>query len=203
MTAFANLDQLLASYPASTRPDVTDETRARMADVLEQVTDALIEEIGYDFRPWEGEDSAVWILDAPNSTRLHVHSGVQSIASIAIKTSATADWETIGDDDAALVAFYSDRQYDHIDLTGVGRTRWPAGRRRIRLTGRPGLTRVPRTAVEATVAWARQQISSDSSYTGGIPGPDGFSQALAMNRAPEVVFRFLERERRRYMACST
>lgn len=205
--AYATIDELLASYPASTRPDETSNADqiAELTTQLEDVSDALTDEISIDFyrHPADAYDpDEERLFDGKGSHRLHVHEGILELAVVEIRSARNADWTVVDEDDYVLVAMYGrqGRPADHVDFLN---RRWPRGPETVRLTGTFGFETVPPAIRRATIAWARQGVSGSDTFSGGIVGPDELGRPVGPNRMPDLTYRVVERERRRYMSCGT
>lgn len=208
MATYATLDQLLASYPVSTRPDYDDDQLVELQNQLQEVTDAITDEVSFDFfrHPETDYDPAEErLLDGKSRSRLHVHEGIIELELVEVRDHPTSAYVELDADDYVLHAMYGrqGRPADHVDLTRRGRTVWPCGPDAVRLTGTFGFPEVPGPVRRATIAWVRQGISGSDSFSGGQAGPDEFGRVVATNLMPNLVYRLFERERNRYMGCAT
>lgn len=211
MTAYTTADLVIASMPEGTRPVVEDDDYTALTERITSLAATTAEmidaEIGWDFyRHPSAEGTTTRILDGRGARSLHVHRGVISLDSLAVRFSASADWEVLDADDWELSSLYEDegsRPYDHINLTGVGRTRFPSGYRNVRAIGAFGWTTPPARLVEANTAWVRQHLAAGDSYSGAMPVPDGATVIVPRLVMPDDVRMFLHRESHRFQECWT
>jgi hypothetical protein len=174
---------------------ITSQAEAALVDGVDRIT----EELETDFFRHPTAGTEVRYLRGSGSALLHVHSGIVSLTTVQIRTSRTADWVTLDatDYDLESRAAHDPNQaaatvypYDHIRLNGTGDySRWPKGERLVEFTGVFGWPAVPRRAVEANVAMARQLMSADRTYPGGVISPDEAGRPVLPSRLPDAVYR--------------
>ena len=175
---------------------VTASLEAALANGVDRIT----EEIETDFFKHPSAGTEVRLLSGSGSPLLHVHSGIVSLTQVRVATSRyLADWETLTPTDYDLESRCSPDPnqpaalvypYDHIRLNGTGfYTYWPKGERLIEMTGVFGWPAIPRRAVEANVAMARQILSADRTFPGGVISPDEAGRPVLPSRLPDAVYR--------------
>lgn len=208
--AFASLDDLLLTV----RQTITD-TRwlANAEDRLRETAGDLAEEIGYSVlrSPVSGATEARTYTAGIDGI-VHAHGGIISITSARIRTTPTADWETVDTADIQLehwakgtpaLSAPPGEPYDHVNLTGRGTLlRWPRTPFGIEITGAHQWPTVPRRYKAANIAWARQRLAADNMLPGGPIGPDELGQPIASDRKPQIVYDLIRRETRRFIGCS-
>jgi len=170
-----------------------------MEAALVDGVDRINEELDTDFWKHPSAGTEVRYLAGSGSALLHVHSGIVSLTSVRVRTSRSLDWEELDatdydlesrsapDPNQASATVYP---YDHVRLNGTGfYSSWPKGERLIEMTGVFGWPAVPRRAIEANVAMARQLISADRTYPGGVISPDEAGRPVLPSRLPDAVYR--------------
>jgi hypothetical protein len=177
-------------------PWVTSQMEAALLNGVDRIT----EEIEADFFRHPSAGTEVRYLSGSGSPLMHVHFGIVSLTQVRVATSRyLADWETLtpADYDLESRCSHDPNQpaalvypYDHIRLNGTGfYTNWPRGERLIEMTGVFGWPAIPRRAVEANVAMARQLIAADRTYPGGVISPDEAGRPILPSRLPDAVYR--------------
>jgi hypothetical protein len=198
---YATLARTLALF--ETQPNAARQ--ARLSTALGTATNELIEELGgrdYFRHPISGTET--WSpsrlhIDGPV---IHCHGGVLALASVSIDGTAlgVTEYELTGSSpDAPLNA--SDPPF-HIVLTNR-RARWPADPSRITIVSARGWASIPSALAESCAARARQIVYGDASYSGSMPGADEYNAGggFVNERWPQVLWRFMARERNRFAAC--
>lgn len=184
------------------------------AQALIWATDRLNELLGdADFWRHPAEGTETRLLAGGGSALLHVHGGVVSLASARVRWGRDGAWTDI---DPGWVDLESRTApdphqpsaaawpYDHLrlnDSSSVGA--WPAGPRTVELTGAFGWPAVPRRAVEASVALARQIMAADRTFPGGTMSPDEAGRPVLPSRLPDPVYRLLAWRSGLHASCST
>lgn len=205
-TAYANIDDVLAFF--STEPK--GAKRARLESLLTVATDEMIGELGgLDFFRHPTTGSRTWYVDMDGSSIVHLHRGVISLDTLAISLDLGATFDTIEETEYRLTSGYSDtadpltgEPYFHLELLPYGTWRhFPRGKGLVRLTGATGWPAIPSPAREGVAERARQIAFADPAYQGMIPAEEDYGQPVVMARWPEVTWRFLQREKQRFMAC--
>jgi hypothetical protein len=170
-----------------------------MESALVDGVDRITEELEVDFFKHPTAGTEVRYLAGTGSALLHVHSGIVSLTTVRVRTSRIGDWVALDADDYDLEsrsapdpnqASATVYPFDHVRLNATGEySKWPRGERLIEMTGVFGWPAVPRRAVEANVAMARQIIAADRTYAGGVISPDESGQPLMPSRLPDAVYR--------------
>lgn len=200
------LEQLLPVF--ETAPN--DARQQRLADLLQTATDELNEELGgIDFFRHPTTGSEAWLVDADGSAILHVHRGIVALDSLEISFDGGREFVTVPADDYALAwdRFSSEEPPEgepwfHIRmLPGATYQAFPRGTGTVRLTGARGWPAIPSPLAEGVVERARQIAFADPSYEGNVPSQDEFGRPTVTGRWPDVTFKFLRREQRRFYAC--
>lgn len=209
--AYATLDAFLLRR--GTRPPASTASAilARMEEALVEASSRLDEALGIPglFFQYPQSGTAARVFDGSGDRVLHIHEGIVSLSSIRIKTSDSADWETVTVTDARL-EYWANRgsphvlpsgePYDHVVLTGAGtQVTWPKVRAGIELTGVHQWPRVPRTASKGTMDWAAQDLAADMSFPGGVVGPEQVGSPVGPNRMPDSVWRLVNAMAHRHM----
>lgn len=172
----------------------------QMETSLVDGTDRITEELETDFFRHPTAGTEVRLLTGSGSALLHVHYGIVSLTRVRVATSRyLADWQDLSPTDYDLESRSSHDPnqaaatvypYDHIRLNGTGfYTYWPKGERLVELTGAFGWPAIPRRAVEANVAMARQILSADRTFPGGVISPDEAGRPILPSRLPDAVYR--------------
>lgn len=198
--AYATLDDLALSLQRVDEDDA--HILAQMESALVDGADRISEELEIDFfrHPAdEDEDDEVRLVNGTGSSLLHVHGGIVSVTQIRVRQSRTSSWVTLAATDYDLETWAADDgnqtvaatfPYDHIRMSGAGAyMRWPKGHRLIEITGVFGWPAVPRRAIEANVAMARQLLSADRTYPGGVISPNEAGLPNLPSRLPDAVYR--------------
>jgi len=198
---YATLDRAKALF--ETVPNAT--RLARLSTALKSATDELIDEAGgrdYFRHPDVGSDE--FALDDVDGRILHVHDGIVAIDTLE-RRSGTTYTELTEDTDYVL---RGDNPHDlpmpgahgpiafHVEL--VNGSKWADG---ARLTGALGWPAIPDALAEGCAARARQLTYGDATYEGAIPADDEYGRPMGTGRWPDVTYKFLQRERRRFYAC--
>ncbi|MCI0344977.1 MAG: hypothetical protein L0221_05950, partial [Chloroflexi bacterium] len=179
--SYATLDDLLLGF--AQRPAGTDKL-ARMLRALRNGRARVDQACGYQgmfFRDPQSGSTAVRTFTADGGTVLHVHAGIIALAGIRMKLSTGADWTTVATSDVQLEYWANrgdphtkpdDEPYDHVVFTGAGSyLSWPGTRAGVELTGAFQWPKPHPRAVVANIECARQELGSDSAYTGGVVSP--------------------------------
>jgi hypothetical protein len=175
---------------------VTADQERALLDGVDRIT----EEIEADFFKHPSAGTEVRYLSGSRSPLLHVHFGIVSLTQVRVASSRfLADWTTLAatdydlesrcshDPNQATATVYP---YDHIRLNGTGFYGvWPHGERLIEMTGVFGWPAIPRRAIEANVAMARQLGAADRTYPGGVISPDEAGRPMLPSRLPDAVYR--------------
>jgi hypothetical protein len=161
---------------------------SQMETALVDGTDRITQEIETDFFRHPAAGTEVRLVNGNGSALLHVHGGIVSLSQVRVRTSRTADWETLAATDYDLESRAAPEDvnqpaalvypYDHVRLNGTGDySRWPKGQRLIEFTGAFGWPAVPR------------RISADRTYPGGVISPDEAGAPILPSRLPDAVYR--------------
>jgi hypothetical protein len=174
---------------------VVDQLESALIDAVDRIT----EELEADFFKHPTAGTELRYLTGSGSALLHVHSGIVSLTTVRIRSSRTDEWVTLAasdydlesrsapDPNQATATVYP---YDHVRLNGTGTySSWPKGERLVEMTGVFGWPAVPRRAVEANVAMARQLVAADRTYPGGVISPDEAGLPILPSRLPDAVYR--------------
>lgn len=198
---YATLDRAKALF--ETQPN--SARLARLSTELLTATNELIDEAGhrdYFRHPEVGSDE--FLLDDVDGRTLHVHDGIVAIDVLERRAGTTYTELTEGTDYILRGASphesptpgAGDPIAFHLEL--VNGSKWADG---ARLTGALGWPRIPDALAAGCAARARQLTYGDASYEGAIAGDDGYGRPTVSNFWPDVTYKFLMRERRRFYAC--
>lgn len=184
----------------------------QMESALVDAVDRITQELEVDFFKHPSAGTEMRYLEGNGAALLHVHSGIVSLTTVRIRTSRTGEWVTLAatdydlesrsapDPNQATATVYP---YDHVRLNGTGDySSWPKGERLIEMTGVFGWPAVPRRAVEANVAMARQIIAADRTYPGGVISPDEAGMPVLPSRLPDAVYRLKAWHSALFYSCS-
>lgn len=209
---YANLLDLGASLK---REEDDERILASMDQALVFGTDRINEELEVDFFRHPAADAEdeteTWLVDGTGRDLLHVHSGIVSVTQVRIRPSRLADWVTLDVTDYDLESRIDPYQaaatvypFDHARLTGTGVYGfWPKGQRTAEFTGVRGWPAFPVRAIEANVAMARQILSADRTYPGGVISPDEAGQSYLPTRLPDAVYRLKVWHSNLFASCAT
>jgi hypothetical protein len=172
---------------------------ANMDAALIDGTDRITEELETDFFRHPTAGTEVRLVNGSGSALLHLHGGIVSLTQVRIRQTRLSDWVTLDATDWDLESRAADDgnqaiatvfPFDHLRLNGTGSySRWPKGQRLIELTGVFGWPAIPRRAIEANVAMARQLIAADRTYPGGVISPNEAGLPIMPTRLPDAVYR--------------
>lgn len=216
MTPYATPDDYNAIL--QTPLPLTGPRMARITDLLEVATEEVIAECQRDFFRHPTDGTETFTLDADGGTVLHFHEGLISVDLLEYSVDrgasysafATGDWSLRGDDPDSTSPAIEGEPYFHLVLSPNSTTRFafPAGRSALRLTGARGWATPPRRVVEMTAQRARQIAYGDPTYSGITPGPEDanpydYAQRLvSSSRWPDVAWKFMRAQSRRFIPCS-
>lgn len=174
---------------------VVSQLEAALVDGMDRIT----EEVETDFFKHPTAGTEVRYLTGSGAALLHVHSGIVSLTMVRVRTSRSGEWETLAATDYDLEsrtapdpnqATATVWPFDHIQLNGTGTySGWPKGERMVEMTGVFGWPAIPRRAVGANVAMARQILAADRTYPGGVISPDEAGRPVLPSRLPDAVYR--------------
>ena len=192
----ADLQTSLDRGGATEEAWVVAAQEAALLDGLDRIT----EELETDFFKHPSSGTEKRYLSGSRSPLLHVHFGIVSLTTVRVATSRfLADWTALDATDYDLESRMSHDPnqatatvypYDHLRLNGTGfYGAWPHGERLIEMTGVFGWPAIPRRAIEANVAMARQLIAADRTYPGGVISPDESGRPILPSRLPDAVYR--------------
>jgi hypothetical protein len=193
---YATLARTLAAF--STVPK--ERVQYRLAQALRTATDELTTELsGRDFFRHPGVGDGEFVLDDVDGRVLHVHQGIASVTTLEIRrgsgyTELDPDQYTLRGPTPFSQQAPGEPAF-HVVLTSGT---WGAGGR---LTGALGWPQVPDALAAGCAARARQLVYADPSYEGQIPSDEQYGVLSVANRWPDVTWRFLQRESRRFYAC--
>jgi len=197
--SYASLDRALALFETS---PLNANRTVRLAQALGIATSELIGEAGgrdYFRHPAAGTET--W-SPGPNDvdgTILHVHAGiVGSLTSLTINGTATTDYVLRGDTPHLPLRPGTAEPAFHVELT-IGT--FPTDPTLTVVVGARGWAAIPEELVESAAVRARQLIYADPSYSGSSPSDDAYGQPVPFALWPHVLFKFLEREKKRFAAC--
>ncbi len=208
MTAYATPDDLLALFTSEPK----GVRRTRLESLLEEATDEIIRESGgrdYFRHPTAGERT--WLADGKGSSILCAHTGIVSVTTLEISqdggetfvTVPAGEFELMGANPKSSADPPAGEPFFHVRLVPWGTYRtFPSGTATVRLTGASGWPSVPLALVEGTAERARQLAYADPSYEGNVPADDEYGRPIVTGRLPDVVFRFLRNQSRRFQGCS-
>lgn len=201
--SYATLARVLTLFETS--PNVSRQRR--LAEALGTATDELIAECGgrdYFRHPASGSSDwtvAPWDVDG---AILHVHDGIVALDELRIGTTVITDYALRGSGPREQLSVGDNEPPFHIELLGG----LPRDAAQITWTGAKGWPVIHDALAEAAAARARQLVYGDASYSGSVPGPDEYNDAMggrgsiyASERWPQVFYRFREREKHRFTAC--
>lgn len=195
--SYASLDQALALF--ETQPNVTRQRR--LATALGTATDELIAELsGRDYFRHPAAGVSTWSpgpYDVDGSV-LHVHTGIISVDTLTLNGTATTAYRLTGSAPGQGLDPAGNEPAFHIELTSG---RFPRDPALTAVTGARGWPAIPSALAEACAARARQIVYADPSYAGVVPGPPEYSGAVMTERWPQVLYRFMQREKARFVAC--
>lgn len=197
---YGTLDSLLLRFD---QPPTGSAKLARLEQLLVDATQALTEELGFDFFAHPLTGDGTWYLDSSGTDELCAHDGIVSLATVEVRTSPSDPYVTVASTDYELEhdanTSAEGEPFDHVVLTGAGALRrWPRGHRSVRLTGVRGWASVPATASSSVVARARQLAASDPMFGGGPVGPDEYGRPIGPTRMPDEMWRFMRVYRSRF-----
>jgi hypothetical protein len=206
MTAYATIDDLMAVF--ETAPKTARQPR--LEGLLQVATDELNTELKRDYFRHPTSGATTWLVDGEGGCTLHLHRGIVELELVELSWDygltfvelAATDWVLTWEattSDAPLEG----EPYFHLRLlpTGTYRT-FPRGTGVIRLTGARGWATIPAPLIEGVVERARQTAFADGSYSGAVAADDEYGRAISSYpRWPDVTWKFMERERRRFYAC--
>ena len=209
VTAYAEIEDVLAFF--STAP--VGKKRERLGGLLGTAAEELNEELKRDYyrHPTTGDET--WLVDGPdneNSALLHVHEGIVELSLVEISldrgqtfVELEADGWLLKWDKDSLRTPPEGEPHFHVELRPFAAyTTLPRGTGVVRLTGVRGWPRFPLPLVEGNAERARQIAFADPSYQGYVPTDgDAYGRPAASGRWPDVTWRFIEREKRRFYAC--
>jgi len=208
VVAYALIDDLLALF--ETEPKAARQPR--LESLLETARDELNRELGgldYFRHPTSG--SRTWVVDGSGCDLLHQHRGLAEVTTVEISLDYGAtyialestDWETIWDMTGEEEPPDGEPWF-HIRLLPYATFRaFPKGPRTVRLTGASGWPVIPQALVEGNANRARQLAFADASYQGTVPADDAYGQPIVTTRWPDVTWKFIQRESRRFAMCET
>lgn len=210
---YATLHDLLVSL-GRTEAQESDADLDRARTALADGCDRIHEELdGYSFFRQPAAGTEVRYFDGRGAALLHVHNGIVSLTSVRLRTSRSGDWIALDAGDYDLSSMVAPDAYqataatwpfDHVRLNGTGAYgAWPAGQMTVEMTGVFGWPAVPRRAVEANVAMARQLIAADRTFPGGVISPDEAGLPVLPARLPDAVYRLRAWLSGAWAACST
>ncbi len=203
--AYAELEDLLAFFSTKPKP----ERQARLRGLLAAAADELNDELKIDFFRHPTTGSASWLVDGDGTDVLHLHRGVIELDLVEISYDSgltfvaleATDW-ALRSDAYSADAPLSGEPYFHLVLLVSGSYRTvPRGRATVRLTGASGWATAPRALVVGNAERARQLAAADPAYQGEIPSDDDQGRPSVSGRWPDVLYRYIERHRRRFYAC--
>ncbi len=201
LAAYADLDDFLAGFEGATP---AASRTSRILDVLDQASEMLTAEIGWDFfRHPAVSGTEVRVFNSAGGSVLHVHSGIVSLSLVEIAQGSDLAYTSLAAADWYLepLAPEPGEPYDHLHLAeGGAYSAFPTGQRRVRLTGAFGYAAVPGVLRTGTVALARQLYRADSTVPGGMAGPDEWATpGSVMPRGwPDAAYRAINRYRRKF-----
>lgn len=204
--AYASLADILATF--DTPPGDSAAKLGALSDYLGVASNEIAQEVGFDFyrHPVTGTETRT--LRGSGGSRLHLHGLLPGLAEAptliefldvwagTATTVQAADYELEQLDPAS-------GQYDHVYLGGTasGFSRFPDGRRLVRITGAFGFPAIPDAVRKGTIDRAKQLYNADPSMQGGIVGPDEYQSPVVLPRLPDTTYRVIEHYRRRYATC--
>jgi hypothetical protein len=212
VTAYANRDDVFATY--RTKPNEglpgTSDLVVRLESLLETSTAELIRELGgVDFFRHPTTGSATWLADGDGTPLLHVHRGIVALEKVEISIDYGLSFLEL--DPASYVlqwgAYGSEPPPDgepwfHLRLLPyVSYPVFPRGTGLVRLTGASGWPAIPRGAVEGVAERARQVAMAGSSLEGSPPADPEFGTPSVYARWPDITWKLIKAERRRFYGC--
>lgn len=196
--SYASLDRVIALF--ETKPNVA--RLRRLAIALGVATDELVQELGgrdYFRHPTFGTQTWSPSPDDIDGRVLHTHDGLVVLDTVTVDDVAITDYVLRGTGPHETYPAGIGEPAFHVELTNL---RWPRDPARIALTGATGWPAIPEALAESAAARARQLVYADPSYAGNIPGPPDYtSGATPSERWPQVLYRFMQREKSRFDAC--
>jgi len=207
VTAYATIDDVLAFF--KTEPQGT--RRERLESLLQTATDELTGELGYDYFRHPTSGSRTWTVNGRGGTLLHFHRGFVALDKLEISldfgqtfielpaTDWTTFWDAQGSDDPP-----AGEPWFHLQTLPLATYRtFPRGTAVVRFTGASGWPAIPSPLVEGVAERARQIAYADPSFEGVIAADPEYGQpVVSPSRWPDVTWKFIQREKQRFMACS-
>lgn len=206
MTAYATIDDATATF--TTAPS-GERKVARLESALEVATDELNGELGQDFfrHPTAGSDT--WLVNGRGDGVLHLHRGIVALEQVELSLDGGFEFVVVDASEYSLGwdLFSSDdppagEPWFHLRMRPRATYPvYPRGTSTVRLTGARGWPAIPRALIEGVAARARQIVAGDGTYGGSFEGdPEG--GATPYFRWPDITWRFIQREKQRFYACS-
>lgn len=207
VAAYPSIDDVLAFF--DTEPK--GKRLERLDTLLTVATDELVGELGgYDFRRNPSTGFRTSYLDTDGRDLVHAHRGIVGLDSVEISLDQGATFETLETTEYRLQGSFDSADdplegepWFHLRLLPYGTwRRFPRGTGLVRVSWATGWPTIPSPAIEGIAERARQIAFADPSYSGEIPADDDFGRPVSSSRWPDVTWKFLQRERQRFMACS-
>jgi hypothetical protein len=208
MVTYASEEDLAALFETKPKPA---RIESRLGPLLQTATDELVEEARRDFFRHPTSGSRTWLLDGDGTTWLHAHEGIVSLELLEVSTDGGRTFTDLLAADYALAWGWKSgaeppegEPWFHVRIIPGGTaTCFPRGTGTVRATGASGWASVPGPLREGTAQRARQLAYADPSYEGSVPADDAYGMPTVSGRWPDITYKFLKREARRFAACDT
>lgn len=207
MVAYAVINDLLALFETQPKP----ARQPRLESLLETATQEINGELGYDYFRHPTTGTRTWTVNGDGRGILHLHQGIVELTAVEISldrgltytaleaTDWGPGWDAESTDDPP-----EGEPWFHLRIlpSSMDYRTFPSGFATVRLTGASGWPAIPLPLVEGTATRARQLAFGDSTYEGSVPSQDEFGRPTVTARWPDATWKFMQREKQRFMPCS-
>jgi hypothetical protein len=208
VTAYAGIDDLVALF--ETAPKVG--RHPRLESLLETAATELNGELGgFDYFRHPTAGTRTWLANGNGEPVLHLHRGIVELELVEISLDRGYTFVALEPTDWAL-AWDADSLDDppagepwfHLRIlpTSLAYRTFPRGVATVRFTGASGWPAIPYPLVEGNAERARQLWAAGAMYEGSVASDDGYGQPTVSMRLPDVTWKFIQREKQRFMTCS-
>ena len=206
MTAYAEIDDVLGMF--ETAP--TGNRLERLEELLTTASQEIDGELGYSYFRNPTNGSRTWTVSGNAGSLIHLHRGIVELDAVEISldqgltftelepTDWAYAWDSEGSDEAP-----AGEPFFHLRLLPTGSYRtFPRGTGVVRLTGASGWPAIPGPLREGVAERARQLAYADPTFEGSIAADDAYGRPTVSGRWPDVTYKFIQREKQRFMPCS-